>query len=137
MHFSISRTSKSFLSKTGLIALTPLLLSNAESSHAQLKTVCDNKPNYVRLASRLGPSTGFGGYYETEICGILLHNKYSSATFAIEINGKAGSGMGIYSMNCANKPKGIWASELTINGHKEVIKKILPDALNQAAKVFC
>ena len=137
MHFSISRTSKSFLSKTGLIVLTPLLLSNAESSHAQLKTVCDNKPNYVRLASRLGPPTGFGGYYETEICGILLHKKYSSATFAIEITGKAGSGMGIYSMNCANKPKGIWASELTINGHKEVIKKILPDALNQAAKVFC
>jgi len=137
MHFSISKNPKSLLSKTGLIVLTPLLLSYAESSHAQLKTVCDNKPNYVRLATLLGPPTGFGGNYETEICGILLHKKYSSPTFAIEINGKAGSGMGIFSMNCANKPKGIWASELTINGYKEVIKKMLPDALNQAAKAFC
>ena len=137
MHFSISKIPKSFLPRAVLIVLTPLLLLNAVSSHAQLKTVCDNKPNYVRLASLLGPPTGFGGNYETEICGILLYKKYTSPTFAIEINGKAGSGMGIYSMNCTNKPMGIWTSELTINGHKKVIEKMLPDALNQAANAFC
>ena len=123
-------------SKIALIVLTPLS-SSKDSANAQLKTVCDNKPNYIRLTTRLGAPTGFGGNYETEICGIPLHRKYSSATFAIEVNGKAGSGMGIYSVNCANKPKGYWASKLTINGYKEVIESMLPDALNKAAEIFC
>ena len=137
MHFSLTKKSNSRLSKIGLVVLTPLLLSNTGNANAQLKTVCDNKPNYVRLTTLLGPPTGFGGNYETEICGIPLHRKNSSATFAIEVNGKDGSGMGIYSMNCLNKPKGYWASQLTINGYKEVIESMLPDALNKAAKIFC
>ena len=137
MHFSLTKKPDSRWPKIALIALTPLFLSSKDSANAQLKTVCDNKPNYIRLTSRLGPPTGFGGNYETEICGIPLHRKYSSATFAIEVNGKAGSGMGIYSVNCANKPKGYWASKLTINGHKVVIESMLPDALNKAAEIFC
>ena len=104
---------------------------------AQLRSICDNKPNYIRLTSQQGPPTGHGGNYETEICGILLQTKYESATFAIEINGKAGSGMGIYSMNCTNKPKGYWKAQLTISGDKEATEKMLPDALNEAAKIFC
>ena len=137
MHFSLTKKANSRLSKIGLIVLTPLLLTHHQSAIAQLKETCDGKPNYIRLTSQLGPRTGFGGYYETEICGILLNNKYSSPTFAVEINGKAGSGMGVYAMNCENKPKGRWLSQLTITGYKEVIERMLPDALNTAANIFC
>ena len=137
MRFFLIRNMTNRFSKLGLIALTSLLVLHVENSNAQLKRKCDNKPNYIRLASLLGPPTGFGGNYETEICGILLNKQHSSATFAIEINGKAGSGMGIYSMNCANQPKGIWTSQLTITGYKEVIESMLPQALNKAAEAFC
>ena len=139
MHFSLTKKPDSRWSKIALIALTPLFLSSKDSANAQLKTVCDNKPNYIRLTSRLGPPTGFGGNYETEPCGVLLNKQDSSATFALEVNGKAGSGMGIYfySMNRTNKPKGYWASQLTINGYKEVIERMLPKALSKAAEVFC
>jgi len=130
-----SRESCSITSIIAIIASSELTFSLL--AVAQLSSICDNKPNYTRLTSQQGPSTGRGGNYETEICGILLHTKYASPTFAVEINGKAGSGMGIYSMNCANKPKGYWKSQLTISGNKEAIEKMLPDALNEAAKIFC
>jgi len=137
MNLSPSRDMTSRFSKLGLIVLTSLLASHINSANAQLRNKCDNKPNYIRLTSVLGPPTGFGGNYETELCGALLNKQDSSATFALEVNGKAGSGMGIYSMNCTNKPKGYWASQLTINGYKEVIERMLPKALSKAAEVFC
>lgn len=92
---------------------------------------------YQRLASWLGGQTGHGGNFETEICGLRLGKSNGQAEFVIEVNGKDGSGKGIYSINCENAPNGYWASKLTFSGYYEEVKVNMPQALRQAAKLYC
>jgi len=129
-----SLASKSLFS---IAAITTLSISEFTSAKAQMRVKCEGKSGYQRLASWLGGETGYGGYYETEICGRSLGKSDGQAEFVIAIFGKDGSGKGIFSMNCANKPKGYWASKLSFSGYDEDLKRNMPKALRQASKLYC
>ena len=129
-----SLPSKSFFA-LGVIAI--LLLSDLPLAKAQMTIKCDGLSGYQRLASWLGGKTGFGGYYETEICGRSLGRSNGQAEFVIVINGKDASGKGIFSMNCANKPKGYWSSKLSFSGYDEDLRRNMPTALGRAAMLYC
>ena len=129
-----SLTSKSVLA---VAAITALLLVEFPSAQGQMNTKCGGKSGYQRLASWLGGQTGYGGYYETEICGRALGKVNGQAEFVVEVSGKDGSGKGIFAMNCENRPTGYWASSLDFSGNDEEVKSNMQKALRQASQLYC
>jgi hypothetical protein len=122
-----------------LITSTSVIISLAQApTHAQLRVVCDGRQGYQRLTNWSSGPTGFGGYYETEICGRLLSQARGQSEFVVEVNGKEGSGSGIFSMNCSNKPKGYWKSNPDFGGlYGAERQKRLSAALLKASKIYC
>jgi len=107
-------------------------------SHAQLSEICEGKKGYQRLTNWSSGPTGYGGYYETEVCGRLLSRANGQSEFVVELNGKDGSGSGIFSMNCSNTPKGYWASNPDFRGVYGAEKeKRLSTALRRASQIYC
>ena len=122
-----------------LLVISSAVMSFAQTpTLAQLNVVCDGKSGYQRLTNWSSGPTGFGGYYQTEFCGRLLTSANGQSEFVVELNGKDGSGAGIFSMNCSNAPKGYWKSNPDFRGISGAEKeKRLSSALQRASRIYC
>jgi len=126
------------------ITLTLLIISSGfmaleqAPTHAQIRVICNGKSGYQRLTNWSSGSTGHGGHYETEFCGRILSIISGQSEFVVELNGKDGSGAGIFSMNCSNAPNGLWKSKPDFRGIYGAEKeKRLSAALQRASKIYC
>lgn len=122
-----------------LLIISSTIMSFAQMpTYAQLRVVCNGENGYQRLTSWSSGPTGFGGYYETEFCGRLLTSAHGQPEFVVELNGKDGSGAGIFSMNCSNAPNGYWKSNPDFRGIYGAEKeKRLSSALQKASRIYC
>ena len=121
----------------GLSAIGYLVFESNLSVNAQMSTICSGKNDYIRLSKWKGGLTGRGGYYETEFCGRLLSRKIVQSEVVVELNGKDGSGAGIYSMNCSNG-RGYWKSNPNFMGISGAELEARTDsALKKAFSDYC
>lgn len=121
----------------GLSAIGCLVFESNLSVNAQMSTICSGKNDYIRLSKWKGGLTGRGGYYETEFCGRLLSRKNGQSEFVVELNGKDGSGAGIYSMNCSNG-RGYWKSNPNFVGISGAELEARTDSvLKKAFSIYC